>query len=66
MAGKLRVTLERSATRRAPNQKATVRALGLNKLQASVIHDDTPSIRGMIYAVRHLVTVEKVDQNETA
>ncbi len=66
MAGKLRVTLERSATRRAPNQKATVRALGLNKLHASVIHDDTPSIRGMLYAVRHLVTVEKVGQNETA
>lgn len=66
MAGKLRVTLERSATRRAPNQKATVRALGLNKLRASVVHDDTPSIRGMIYTVRHLVTVEEVDQNETA
>jgi large subunit ribosomal protein L30 len=46
--------------------QATVRALGLNKLRASVIHDDTPSIRGMLYAVRHLVTVEKVDQNETA
>ncbi len=66
MAGKLRVTLERSATRRAPNQGATVRALGLRKLRASVIHDDTPSIRGMLYTVRHLVTVEKVDQNETA
>ncbi len=66
MAGRLRVTLERSATRRAPNQKATVRALGLNKLNASVIHDDTPSIRGMLYVVRHLVTVQEVDENETA
>ncbi|MCE2490353.1 MAG: 50S ribosomal protein L30 [Anaerolineae bacterium] len=66
MAGRLRVTLERSATRRAPNQKATVRALGLKRLNASVIHDDTPSIRGMLYAVRHLVTVQEVDENETA
>ncbi len=66
MAARLRVTLKRSAIRRAPNQKATVRALGLHRLHASVVHDDTPAIRGMIYTVRHLVTVEEVNEHETA
>lgn len=66
MPGRLKITLVRSATRRAPNQKATVKALGLRKLHASVLRDDTPSIRGMIYTVRHLVTVEEVEEHETA
>lgn len=66
MPARLKITLVRSATRRAPNQKATVKALGLRKLHASALHNDTPSIRGMIYTVRHLVTVEEVDEHETA
>lgn len=66
MPARLKITLVRSATRRAPNQKATVKALGLRKLRASVLRDDTPAIRGMIYTVRHLVTVEEVDEHETA
>ncbi len=66
MPARLKITLVRSATRRAPNQRATVKALGLRKLRASVLRDDTPSIRGMIYTVRHLVTVEEVDEHETA
>lgn len=66
MPARLKITLVRSATRRAPNQKATVKALGLRRLHASVLHDDTPSIRGMIYTVRHLVTVEEVEEHETA
>lgn len=66
MTARLKVTLLRSATRRAPNQKATVRSLGLRRLNASVIHDDTPAIRGMIYTVRHLVAVEEVNEHETA
>ena len=40
-------------------QKRTLDALGLRKLNHVVKHDDTPSIRGMIEAVKHLVIVEK-------
>jgi large subunit ribosomal protein L30 len=56
----LQVTLVRSAIGFDKTQKATVRALGLRKLHHTVIHTDTPQIRGMIYKVRHLVHVEEV------
>ncbi|MBN1757404.1 MAG: 50S ribosomal protein L30 [Chitinispirillaceae bacterium] len=61
MAKKLKVTQVRSAIGRLENQKRTIRALGLGKLQRTVVHEDVPSIRGMITTVRHLVTVEEVD-----
>jgi len=66
MAARLRVTLVRSVIGRPPNQQATARALGLRRLNSSVTHDDTPAIRGMIYTIRHLVTVEEVNEHETA
>lgn len=56
----LQVTLVRSAIGFDKTQKATVRALGLRKLHHTVIHTDTPQIRGMIYKIRHLVRVEEV------
>lgn len=40
-------------------QKRTLDALGLRKLNHVVKHDDTPSIRGMIEVVKHLVIIEK-------
>ena len=58
---KLRITWTKSSIGYAKRQKATVKALGLKRLHHSVEHDDTPSIRGMAYRVRHLVTVEEVD-----
>jgi large subunit ribosomal protein L30 len=61
MAKKLRVTQVRSAIGRLENQKATIKALGLKKMHRTVVHEDQPSIRGMITTVRHLVTVEEVD-----
>ena len=36
-------------------------ALGLRKLNKTVVHTDTPQIRGMIYKIRHLVLVEEVE-----
>ncbi len=66
MAARLRITLVRSYIRRAPNQRATAHALGLRKMNASVVHNDTPAIRGMIYTIRHLVAVEEVNEHETA
>jgi large subunit ribosomal protein L30 len=54
---KLRVTLTRSLIGLSPKQEATVKALGLRRMHASVTHDDTPTIRGMIAKVPHLLTV---------
>lgn len=58
---KLSVKLVRSAIGYDKTQKATVQALGLNKLNKTVVHNDTPQVRGMIYKVRHLVLVEEVE-----
>jgi large subunit ribosomal protein L30 len=56
---KLRVTWIRSASRRKEDQKRTIRALGLRRLGHTVEHGDTPSVRGMITKVSHLVAVEE-------
>ena len=61
MATKLKVTLVRSTIDRQAKQKATVRGLGLRKLNHSVVLEDTDSIRGMIRKVQHLVTVEPAE-----
>jgi large subunit ribosomal protein L30 len=55
------VKLVRSAIGYDKTQKATVQALGLSKLNKTVVHNDTPQVRGMIYKVRHLVLVEEVE-----
>jgi len=60
MAKRLRITQVRSAIGRLKNQKATIKALGIRKLNHTVEHDDNPTIRGMINAVSHLVKVEEV------
>jgi large subunit ribosomal protein L30 len=57
---KLRVTQRRSVIDRPRDQKATIRALGLHRMNDSVVKDDRPEIRGMIDKVRHLVEVEEV------
>jgi large subunit ribosomal protein L30 len=57
----LRVTQTRSRIGTKPPQRATLRALGLRRIGDVVIKQDRPEIRGMVQAVRHLVTVEEVD-----
>ena len=54
---RLRVRQIKSASGHRFDQAATVRALGIRKLNATVEHNDTPQIRGMIFKVRHLVEV---------
>jgi large subunit ribosomal protein L30 len=61
-AKSLRVTLTKSPIGYRQDQRATVEALGLRKVNASVVHIETPQIRGMINKVIHLVAVEEVDQ----
>lgn len=58
---KLRITLVKSPIGYAKRQKETVRSLGLRRLQSSVVHDDTPPIRGMINKISHLVKVEEIE-----
>jgi len=45
-----------------PKHKATVAALGLRKVGHSVVQPDNPAIRGQIFAVKHMVKVEEVDE----
>jgi large subunit ribosomal protein L30 len=59
---RLKVTQVRSVIDRPKDQKATVRALGLRRIDDSVVKDDRPEIRGMIQKVSHLVRVEQVDE----
>lgn len=54
---KLTVTLVRSPIGRPQDQRATLKGLGLNKLNKTVTLEDTPSVRGMVKKVMHLVTV---------
>ena len=60
MAGKLKITQVRSAIGLPKDQKATVRALGLKRMHDTVEQADTPAIRGMVFKVKHLVTVEEL------
>ncbi|MGL6014797.1 MAG: 50S ribosomal protein L30 [Selenomonadaceae bacterium] len=57
---KLKITLTRSLIGRPENQRATVKALGLRKLNSSIEQEDSATVRGMIHKVEHLVTVEEL------
>lgn len=59
MANKLEITLTRSLIGRTNDQKETVKALGLRKVNQTVIKDDNAAIRGMINKVSHLVSVKE-------
>jgi ribosomal protein L30 len=63
---KLRITYVKSAIGYSKDQKATIQSLGLRRLNSVAIHDDTPSIRGMAFKVRHLVRLEEVGDEATA
>ncbi|MBP1970880.1 large subunit ribosomal protein L30 [Virgibacillus natechei] len=60
MSKKLEITLTRSVIGGKEGQKKTVQALGLNKINQSVVHDDTAALRGMVDKVSHLITVKEV------
>ena len=54
---KLKITQTGSPIRRTADQRKTLVGLGLNKMHKTVELDDTPEVRGMIRAVRHMVSV---------
>lgn len=55
----IKITLVNSPIGRIPAQRKTVKALGLGKLNSSVVKEDTAAIRGMAASVSHLVKVEE-------
>lgn len=57
----LRVTQTGSPIRRQKDQRATLIGLGLNKMHRTRVLEDTPSVRGMINKVQHMVRVEETD-----
>jgi large subunit ribosomal protein L30 len=59
VAGNLRIRQTRSANGVKPNQRATLRALGLGRPGAAVERPDSPQLRGQLRVVAHLISVEE-------
>ena len=57
--GKLKITLIKSVFGQAQSHRATVRGLGLRRLNSSAVLKDTPEVRGMIRSANHLLKVEQ-------
>ena len=57
---KLKITQIRSTCGQKPGHRRTIEALGLGRIRKTVIHNDTPQIRGMVRSVNHLITVEEL------
>ena len=57
---KIKITQVRSTIKRPDNQKKTIVALGLGKINRSVEKEATPQIFGMVEKVKHLIVVEEV------
>lgn len=58
--GKLKITQVKSVIDRTKRQKATMVALGLTRINHSVVHEPRPEILGMIKKIEHLVRIEEV------
>lgn len=56
----IKVTQTKSIIGRRADHRRTIRALGLRKMKHTVLHEDSPQIRGMIHQVRYMVEVEEV------
>jgi large subunit ribosomal protein L30 len=61
-AKRLEVTQVRSLSGRPEIHRRTLRALGFTRHQQTRIHEDSPAIRGMLTQVRHLVSVQEVEE----
>ena len=58
---KIKITQVKSVIDRSQKQKDTMRALGLRKINHSIVIENSPSIQGMVNKISHLVTVEEVN-----
>ena len=59
--GKIRIIWVKSGIGYAQGQRRTLKALGLHKLNQSVVQEDSASLRGQINKVRHLVRIEEAN-----
>lgn len=59
---KLKITLIKSPIASLPKHKGTVAALGLHKVGHTVVKEDNPAIRGQIFAIKHMLKVEEVNE----
>jgi large subunit ribosomal protein L30 len=57
---KLKITWVKSDIGYDKTQKRTLKSLGLNRLNQTIVHDDNLAMRGMINKVRHLIKVEAI------
>jgi large subunit ribosomal protein L30 len=60
----LRITQVRSGSGRPAKHRRTLEALGLKRHQQTIVQQDNPAIRGMLFQVRHLVQVEEIAEEE--
>ena len=58
---KLKITQTKSTIACLKDQIATIEALGLHKISQTVVKEDNPAMRGMIFKVRHMVRVEEIE-----
>jgi large subunit ribosomal protein L30 len=56
----VKITLVKSAAHRLPKQRAIVKALGLGRVNSSVVKPDNEATRGAVFLISHLVSVEEV------
>ncbi|WP_342265590.1 50S ribosomal protein L30 [Cardinium endosymbiont of Philonthus spinipes] len=57
---RIQVTQVRSLIKRPKSQKATIKALGLGRINKRVVVEATPQVLGMVAKVNHLVVTEKI------
>ncbi len=60
LMAEIKITWTRSGIGRPEKQRRIIKSLGLRRLHHSVVHQDSPTIRGMVNKVSHLVMVEEV------
>lgn len=58
----LKVTLIKSVAHRLPKQRKIVKALGLGKVNSTVVLPDNPATRGALLKIAHLISVEEVNK----
>ena len=63
--GKIAITWKKSGIGFARDQRRTIASLGLRRLNQTVEHEDTPSIRGMVRKLAHLLEVNEVPESKT-
>jgi len=61
---RLKITQIRSGIGKPGTHRRTLQALGIKRHQQSVVQVDSPAIRGMLFQVRHLVSVQELEEGQ--